>query len=504
MIWVQRLPVLLLLTGVFSVAMFLPAGFALAIEHFHDARTFFYAGLMGLFVTVLTALALGGRRHNTSAMRQLTGLLAAYILLPLFLAVPFHEAVRTTTFLSAYTEMLSDLTTTGLPLFDPDRLSGPEQIWRGLVGWIGGLMVWVSAAAILAPLTLGGFEVTASGEPGQSLSEGVVGSAQSDPGVRLWRSIAALTPTYVGLSGALCVSLLVAGDAPLVALMNAMATMATSGISPLPLATGSASGIAGEMIVFVFLMFSLSRLTFSGDTMQAGRTRLWHDPEFRLGLVIVAAVSLALFLRHWWATFDVGDEENLLAGLRGLWGSLFTALGFLSTAGFISADWSTAQDWSGLPTPGLILLGLALIGGGVATTAGGVKLLRVYALYLNGARELERLVYPHSVGRVGQVSRRIRRQGGFVAWVFFMMVAVTVAAMSVLLGALGVGFEQAMVLTITALSNTGPLVVIATAEPIQVLTLDAPVKLALCAGMVLGRLELLALIVMLSPDAWRE
>ena len=64
-------------------------------------------------------------------------------------------------------------------------------------------------------------------------------------------------------------------------------------------------------------------------------------------------------------------------------------MSFLTTTGFVSEHWLDAQAWSGLPTPGLILLGLALIGGGVATTAGGVKLLRVFALYQNGAREME-------------------------------------------------------------------------------------------------------------------
>lgn len=496
----RRLPVFLLLCGVFSAAMMLPAGFALAIEAFHDARTFFYAGLLGAIVTWLLALALANRPHNESAMRQLTGLLAGYLLIPLFLAVPLHEAMRTTTFVSAYTEMLSSLTTTGLPLFEADRLSGPQHLWRGLVGWIGGLIVWVAAAAILAPMTLGGFEVTASGEPGQSMAEGMAGSDRNKPGLRLWRSIEALAPTYAGLTLSISVMLLVAGETPLNAVMQSMATMATSGILSGP----AEAGLGGEMIIFAFLLFALSRLTFSSDTIQTERAQLLQDPEFRLGLIIIATVPLALFLRHWAAAFDVGDEQNLLAGFRALWGGLFTALGFLSTAGFVSADWATAQGWSGLSTPGLILMGLALIGGGVATTAGGVKLLRVYALYLNGAREIEKLVHPHSVGRVGQISRRIRREGGFIAWVFFMMVAVTLALIAVLLGAFGAEFEEALVLTVAVLTNTGPLAAVAGSEPVDLLSLGPAVKLVLCAGMVLGRLELLALIVMLSPEIWRD
>ncbi len=501
---ILRLPLFLVLTGLVSASMVVPAGFALAIEDHHDARSFFYAGLLGMIVTALVALALGNRTHHESPIRQLFALLAGFAVLPLLMAVPFHEAVRNTGFLGAYFEMVSAFTTTGATLFDPARLSGPEHLWRAQVGWMGGLVIWVAASAILAPLTLGGFEVTASGEPGQSLAFGVAGGGQGTPGLKLMRSIEALVPVYAGLTLALTLMLLVAGDPPLVALCHAMAVMATSGISPIGGLEGTVSGLGGEMILFCFLLFALSRLTFSGDTVQKGRAGVLQDPELRMGLAIVLVVPLALFLRHWAAAFDVGEEQNLLTGLRALWGGLFTALSFLSTNGMLSADWDTAQHWSGLSTPGIVLIGLAMLGGGVATTAGGVKLMRVYALYLNGVREIEKLVHPSSVGRSGQATRRIRREGAFIAWVFFMLFALCIAALTVALGLFGLAFEPAVVLTVASLSNTGPLIAVAPAEPIDLIGLAPGAKGLLCMAMVLGRLELLAIIVMLSPEMWRD
>ena len=145
-----------------------------------------------------------------------------------------------------------------------------------------------------------------------------------------------------------------------------------------------------------------------------------------------------------------------------------------------------------------------MIGGGVATTAGGVKLLRVFALYLNGRREIERLVHPSSVGNARAVSRRIRRHGAFVAWVFFMLFAISLAAITVILGGFGVRFDAAIVLATSALSTTGPLTDVALEAPIVLVELNAGAKLVYGAAMVLGRLETLAIIALLSPNLWRN
>jgi trk system potassium uptake protein TrkH len=266
----------------------------------------------------------------------------------------------------------------------------------------------------------------------------------------------------------------------------------------------AASGLAGEMVMFLFMFFALSRLTFSSDTVTAGQGRLDRDPEFRTGLMIVFGVPLLLFLRHWVAAYEVDAGEDVAQALRALWGTIFTVLSFLSTTGFESAHWQAARDWSGLETPGMILLGLAVFGGGVATTAGGVKLLRVYALYLNGLREMERLVHPHSVSGEGDRTRRLQKNGAFVAWLFFMLFALSLAVISTALAAVGSDFEQSLVLAIAALSTTGPLTEAAASEPIVLALLTTPAKLILCFAMVLGRLETLAFIALLSPNLWRS
>jgi trk system potassium uptake protein TrkH len=499
-----RLPLLLLLTGIASASMIVPAVVALWAEAFQDARSFFYSGLVGLILCALVALALANRPHNRNAIRQLVALLGSFVILPAVLAVPFYESIQTTTFLNAYLDMVSSLTTTGLPLFAPERLSMAEHLWRAQVAWMGGLLMWVAAAAILAPLNLGGFEVASLGEPGQDVVAGAARRDTANPASRLARSAVVLVPSYALLTLALWVLLLVAGDAPFVALIHAMSVMSTSGISPVGGPEGASSGIAGEAIMAVFLLFALSRVTFSKDTNTAQRAGLFYDPEFRLGMAIVLAIPTLLVLRHFVAALDIGDQNNVLAALRAFWGAAFTVLSFLTTHGYSSVDWIDAQAWSGLETPGLILMGLALIGGGVATTAGGVKLMRVFALLVNGMREVDRLVHPSSVGRSGLVSRRTRREGAFIAWVFFMIFAITLAATTVAFSAFGIPFEQSLVLAVANLSNCGPLVDVVQAGRLTLIELGPGPKAIAAIAMIMGRLEMLALVVILTPDLWRD
>jgi trk system potassium uptake protein TrkH len=228
------------------------------------------------------------------------------------------------------------------------------------------------------------------------------------------------------------------------------------------------------------------------------------DPEFRLGLAIVGGVSLMLFLRHWFGAYAVDDPRALADAGRALWGTAFTVLSFMTTTGFESADWAAARFWSGLTTPGTILIALALIGGGVATTAGGVKLLRIWALYLNTTREMDRLIHPNSVNDRQGANRRLRKQGAFIAWVFFMLFALVLMLVMAAFSALGARFETATILAVSALTNTGPLVQVAGDAPIVLNDLSSGARLLWALAMVLGRLELLAFIALLTSDLWES
>ena len=252
-----QLPLFLLLTIVSAVSMYVPASLALTQRDLHVARSFFYSGTLVLILTILIMVAISNRTRRQTGLQQLISLFGAFTLLPLILAVPFYEALETTSLMNAYFEMISSMTTTGATLYpDYNRLDGAAHLWRAQVGWLGGLLMWIAAAAILAPLNLGGFEVTASAEPGQA-DDGVTQMRTADPSNRLMRVTLRLLPLYVGLTAALWIGLTVLGSTPFVALCHAMSVMATSGISPVGGLTQSNIGFVGELLIFGFLFFAL-------------------------------------------------------------------------------------------------------------------------------------------------------------------------------------------------------------------------------------------------------
>ena len=502
---IQRQPFFVILMGIGALAMLVPAVHGWVMRDFTSMRVFFYGFVLFSMLTVVIAIATAGYAPKSLARNQLLTLFAAYTLLPLMFAVPFSEAVGRTTLLDAWFEMVSSFTTTGATLYDnAGRLTPSQHLWRATVGWLGGLLIWIAAVSVFAPMNLGGFEVRATGSIGKGAAPTFTQISQhTDPSERLVRFAAKLAPIYFALTMVLWLGLVAAGEFPYIALCHAMSVISTSGISPINGLYYSAAGFWGEALVFLFFIFAITRLAFSRSFINSDKGLL-RDPEVAMASGLILAVTVALVFRHFVGSVEEGTQDTPLELLRALWGALFTVTSFLTTTGFESRMWPGAADWSGLETPGLFLIGLALIGGGVATTAGGVKLLRVYALYRHSERELERLLHPNSVGGGGKDARRIRRQGAYVSWLFFMLFAISIAAVMLLLSLTGVQFETSMVLAVASLSTTGPLASVAAETPIAYSGVPDPAKLILAAAMVLGRLEALAIIALFNPDFWRR
>lgn len=504
-----RLPVFPLCLAMIAAGMLLPAAYGATVDDWGAAQAFLYVAIFTGFAAATLGVALSGRRPRAAARGELIQLVTSWTLVPVFAAVPVWLITPFVGFWGAWFEMVSAFTTTGGTIYsEPGTVPGAVHLWRGIVAWLGGLVTLTAAFAILAPRNLGGFEVRVGGRGGLPVDSAARGwtalreETLAPMEERIERALRTVLPIYFALTALLGFTFAALGQGNLAAAVHAMAVLSTSGISPHAAGIAHQPGFFVELAAAVFMVLAVTRLTFA-EARRPGDLERWHrDPELRLMGLLVLAATLALFLRHWLGAFEIarGDEGGEF--FPALWGAFFTSLSFLTTTGFQSADWESARDWSGLTNPGLILLGLCAIGGGAATTAGGFKLIRAYALLQHGYRELERLAQPYSVMASGARLKGILREGAFLAWASVMLYTMAIFLAVLGLTAAGLTFQDALVAAIAAISNTGPAFALVAPGDIDFTRLREVERAILAATMILGRLETLAVISLFGSEVW--
>jgi trk system potassium uptake protein TrkH len=360
-----------ILWGLRALRCWCPAPCAGGRDH-EDARAFFGSAGLSLAVTSLIGIATLNPPRGKPARGYLLALFSAFTVLPLYLALPFHEAVGNTRYLNAYIEMVSSAHHHRGHAVSRSRAPVVSlHLWRALVGWMGGLLIWVAAIAILAPLNLGGFEVTPN-EAGQGaapttgpITPGRRSTPAPAPRRGSWRRSMAGSRWRSGSM------LIILGETPLVAICMPCRRMATSGITPVGGAGGTSGFAASDDLRLLF--FGLSRRTFTRDTLTTRHgQRLIARPGIPDGAVVrwsgraAAPVPAPLDRR-----LEVAQDREPRRRLRALWGGLFTVLSFLSTTGFESRALGGGAGLVGAVARRGCSDGAGLMGGGVATTAGG-------------------------------------------------------------------------------------------------------------------------------------
>ena len=305
-----ELPLLVVLLGLSGAIALLPALYAIGADDIAHARDFFYSALILMVITVMLGIATAAYAPRDPSRSHLAALVLAYAVLPFALALPLAEALPDTTLTNAWFEMVSSFTTTGATVYVADRLADAVHLWRATVGWFGGFLTLLAAYAILAPLNLGGTEVVSGRVPGR----GALGAAQvtrtANPQQRLTRFALTLFPVYTAITVLLWCMLLILGETGIAALIHAMGTLSTSGITgQVPFQT-SGAGVAGEIAVLFCLLFAITRRALPGIRIAENRRPLLLDPELRLAALLILTVTLLLFLRHWFIASEASEHTR--------------------------------------------------------------------------------------------------------------------------------------------------------------------------------------------------
>ena len=493
----------------FSIGFVLMAIHAVSIG---DARTsgVFMICTVGSFI-LGSAVRMVLLRHPIRAARSgLLALIIFYTVGPLILAVPLAELIPSFNIIDAYFEMCSALSTTGASnIRDIDDVPRTIVLWRSVCAAFGGFACLVAALAIFAPLSIGGFEVKHILDRPSEISD----QARFGPEIYMDRREAVeraiwaarlLGIPYCSMIILCMLGLAATGIPAFEALCYAFGAVSTTGFLV------NSGGIAAyelwtaELVMIAFIVPAAIGVAVHMKALR-GRLRAYiEDPECRYMMIGVAVVVATLFLRHWIGAIETRSTDEFEAGLRALWGTLFMAFSYITTAGFESADWQGATDWSTLRTPGVALVGLAIVGGGAASTAGGVKLIRAALLAKHSMNELGRLTRPTEIRPIRSGANRVTQGAMRIVFVFVMLYVLAVVMSALALTATGMDMIGALMASISVLSNTGPLLPMILDDQNAWVGLPDAGKIVLCIGMIVGRMETLAVVALLSPRTWRK
>jgi len=483
--------VLPLFFQVFAIAcalMLVLSTYGFFIESFREARVFLYTGLSGFLIFSLINLATSNRNLKESGVIQLISLLLLFLMLPIFLAFPNWIILPNISFLDTYLDMVGAFTTTGLPVFENDLLSRPIHLWRALVAWFGGCLIWIAAFVILLPASIGEGDMFSKKSIDSNFKRKLTLNERS---MTITKVSKKLVPIYVGFTVILWCSLTSLGTDGYTSLIRAFSILSTSGI-PGPKNFGSdGAGFFGELLMVIFLCLALSHKLFYSLNKKTNFKKILVDDEIRLGLLTVICITLLLSFKEMSSVTQFFNLDlSFLNELKVIWGNFFTTFSFMTTNGYISSYWGGASSSEDMSHITIILLGLCLFGGGLATTAGGVKLLRISILISAFSNETGKLLHPSSI--VGtNTNFKSLEVSVFMAWVFFMLFIVSLASVTIILAMFGMQFEDAVVLAVACLSTTGPVVDLIGMETWSISELSYLSKLTLVLSMVLGRLEIL-------------
>lgn len=412
----------------------------------------------GFMITVLFYLGLG-----------LSGALPLY----------FSGELRSS-FTNAAFESLSGLTTTGATVYTGlDALPRSILFYRQLLQWLGGMGIIVLAVAILPMLGIGGMQLYRAETPGPTKDK-------ITP--RITETAKALWYIYLGLTVSCALAYWLTGMTPFDAICHSFSTVAIGGFSTHDASLGYFDNPAIESAAILFMI--ISGVNFGLHFAAASRRNpliYLRDPEFRMyifGLGTVGAIVV-------WVLFSHNTTEDPLRD------GLFQVVSVATTTGF------TTKDFSGWPSVAPVLLLFAAFAGGCAgSTAGGIKMIRVLLIYLQGMREVRRLIHPSGVFPIKLGRQLVPDRVIEAVWSFFSVYVILFLTMvTILMLITEVDFTTAFSAVGACLNNLGPgLGEVA----LNYGSLPDSAKWLLIFAMLLGRLEIFTLLVVFTPEFWRR
>jgi trk system potassium uptake protein TrkH len=477
-------PVLGIIAMAMSLSHLLPVASSIILA---DGTTAIFLLSMGVnFAAGALLFLITRRRQHDLQMREgILLIILVWVGGALFATLPLYYGIPGISFTDAYFESMSGLTATGATLLEGlDRLPPSINLWRAELQWLGGMGVIVLVVAVLPMVGVGGRQISKAEIPGPMKDEALT--------PRMTQTAKGLWIVYVALTAACLLAYRWAGMPWLDALIHSFTTLSLGGFSSHDASLGYFASPTIECVAMVFML--LAGVNFATHFLvwqQRSLTPYRRDSElpYFLGVLAVSIAFIALFLRA------NGTYPDWVDALRH---SAFHTISVGTNTGYATIDYNL---WPVFAPLWLIFLGTFVACSGSA--GGGIKLIRAMILFHQVFREFSKLSHPNAVTPLKIGGQVVPNQVVFSVLAFFFAWLATLVSMTLLLTLSDLDVITAFSAIVASLNNIGPgLHQVGPATNFSVLS---DFQTWVCtATMLLGRLELLTVLVVLTPAFWRK
>ena len=463
---------------ILGVSMFIP----IIVQFFYSELDSSFFGSSIVTIIFGTLFFLSNLDHDKKLNLQQAFLLTAlsWISIAIFGSLPFVFSSIELSITDSFFESMSGITTTGSTIIS-DLKNAPKGLllWRAILQWLGGIGIIVMAITLMPIMNVGGMQLFK-----------ISSNDSSEKILPKSKEIALrLIYIYSGLTGLCAITYWIFGMGKFDSLTHSMTTIATGGFSNYNESIGYFNSLPIEISSMFFIILGsipfIAYIKFIG-----GNKKIFlNDIQIKtfLKIIIFTVIILSIYLLFY-------NHQNF--SLRSIF---FNTISILSGTGYVNAEF---DSWGSFPIT--LFLALRFIGGCAGSTACGVKIFRIQILYLFILNQLKKIIYPKGVFVIKYDQSAVDEKfiASIISFIYFYIVIFFI--LTTLLSLTGLDFITAISGAATSISNVGPGLGPIIGPNGDFSSLPDLSKWILTVGMILGRLELFAILVLFLPSFWKN
>ena len=406
----------------------------------------------------------------------------SWLSIAIFGSLPFIFSDIELSVTDAFFESMSGITTTGSTIItNLNETSKSILLWRGMLQWLGGIGIIVMAITLMPIMNIGGmqlFVISTSNTPEKILPK------SKEISIRL-------ILVYLSLTLICAVFYKIFGMNFFDSIVHSMTTIATGGFSNYNESIGFFNNSLIELTSIIFIILGSIPFISYIKYLNGDKKIFFKDTQIKTFIKIVIFSIILLFFY-----LSLKNQSLFDINLRAI---IFNVISILTGTGYVTQDFS---EWGNFPLTYFLIL--MFIGGCAGSTACGIKIFRVQILYQFISNQLKKIIYPRGIFKIKYENNTVDDK--FLASImsFIFLYIVIFFTITVLLSTSGLDFVTSLSAAATSISNVGPGLGDIIGPNGNFSQLSDVSKWILSLAMILGRLELFAVLVLFIPSFWRK